>query len=132
MVSVSSGSCCSRHFSARCVLCFEDFVGAAALGSVHGTKMEEIVLGVVCTKSTLAVFPVGSSSGSLCRRNAFGYFIIRKNTVKDTCLVLWVQLRSAVSSCVLGTLNVFRLSPLGRAVQLSVVTVEDVLLSWCF
>lgn len=99
-------------------------LGAAALGSVHGTKMEEIVLGVVCTKSRHAAFPVGSSSGSLCRRNAFGYFIIRKNTVRDTCLMLWVKLRSAVSSCVLGTNRavewcVQTLSPLGQAVQLS-------------
>lgn len=39
------------------MLCFEDFVGAA-LGLLHGTKMEEIILGVVCTKSRLTVFPV--------------------------------------------------------------------------
>lgn len=46
--------------------------------------------------------PSGSSSGSLCRRNAFGFFVLRKSTVKDACLMLWVELRSRVNSCVLG------------------------------
>lgn len=58
MVSISPDSCWSRHFSATYVLCFEDFVEAAALVSLHGTEMEEIILGVVCTKSRLAVFLV--------------------------------------------------------------------------
>lgn len=58
MVSISSDFCWLRHFSATCVLFFEDFVGTAALGLVHGSKMEEVILGVVCTKSRLAVCSV--------------------------------------------------------------------------
>lgn len=60
----------------------------------------------------------------LRRRNAFGHFIIRKSTVKDTCLTLvWVRLRSTVNSCVLGMYRsvewcVQTLSLLGQAVLL--------------
>lgn len=56
--------------------------------------------------------------------------------MRDTCLTLWVELRSTVNSCVLGTCRsvewcVQTLSPLGLAVLLK-VTVEDTLLSWHF
>lgn len=40
-------------------------MAAAALGSVHGPRMEEIILGELCTKSRLAVSPCVVSVGSM-------------------------------------------------------------------
>lgn len=70
------------------MLCFEDFVGAAALGLVHGSKMEEIILGVVCKKFRLAVSPVWFLLGRcpLPSRSS----VTADGLVYNQCRVVWL------------------------------------------
>lgn len=74
-------------------------MGTAALGSVHGTEMEEIILGVVCTKSRLAVCPVWFSWVDV--HSPSGSSTIANELVSNQCLVVWLHVLVLLLQCFL-------------------------------